>query len=107
MNGRPPSSPLDQALARAAAAAKAAPPPQQHVDPREMFARYFGLNVPTAQALMLRAVACMCGRCQGVGVQLEARLHFPIVGPPEVIVRPDAGAPAPEAAPPAPAEPSP
>ncbi len=58
-------------------------------DPVRFFAEFFGLGVPTLRALGISVVRCMCGRCNGVGVQLESRMHFPLMGPPEIIERTD------------------
>ncbi len=93
-----PMDPIAMARAAAAAAAKAQAP--QAIDPMQAFAQFFGLSVPALQALKANLVPCMCGKCQGVGIQAEARLHFLRTGQAEIITRGDAVAPpAPEAAP--------
>lgn len=93
-NGHGPKNPLEAMLA-AQQQRGMQPPAQQQIDPVQFFAQFFGLNVPTMRALMPSVAPCLCGKCQGVGVQLEVRLHFPILGPPEFITRGDAPKPAP------------
>lgn len=95
-NGHGPKGPLETMLALQRHTQ------QQQVDPVQVFASFFGLNGPTLRAMQPNVVPCMCGRCQGVGVQLEVRLHFPVVGPPEFTTRGDAVKA--DAAAPAPAE---
>lgn len=86
---------FDPAAMAAMQAGRGPVPPQagQAMDPVKLFLEFFGLSVPAAQALGINVVPCVCGRCQGVGVQAEARMHFPIVGPPEIIRRGDAPRP--------------
>lgn len=87
-NGRGPRNPLEAALAAAQAGPGAAV--QQQVDPLQIFNQFFNFNVPTLRALQPAVAPCLCGRCQGIGVQLEVRMHFPLIGPPEIITRGDA-----------------
>lgn len=83
--------PIDKAAvaAMAAKAAAAPPPPAPSMHPVVAFQQYFALPVPVLQALKPSVTQCLCGRCQGVGVQLEARMHFTPEGP-QLIERGDA-----------------
>jgi hypothetical protein len=89
MNGQ--GRPKNAIEAMLAAQQHGAPAPgQQRIDPIQFFGQFFGLSVPALSAMQPNMVPCMCGRCQGLGIQLEVRMHFPIVGPPELITRGDA-----------------
>ena len=72
-----------------------APAPQQGIPPAIVAKDFFGLSVPVMLALQPKEVPCLCGRCQGVAVQFEGRLHFLPNGQPEVITRPAPTAPEP------------
>jgi hypothetical protein len=79
-------------------AVRAAMAQQQQLQPRqvsegelhETIAKYLGLSPLQWTALKANVVPCMCGQCQGVGIQFESRWHFTKEGGLEGIVRGDA-----------------
>ena len=93
MNGQPIPSDA-KAVAEFAARLAGQPASQpQGVHPVIAAQSWLGLSVPTLQAMKPNVVQCLCGKCQGVAVQFEGRMHFIANGGPEMIQRSDVGKP--------------
>lgn len=75
------------AMGAMAARAPAAAQPQG-VPPVVIAQQYYGFSIPVLESLQPGTVPCLCGRCQGIAVQFNGRLHFLRDGRPEVISRP-------------------
>lgn len=90
MNGKG-RGPMDPRAAAAMAAAAGMHAKQ--VTPDElmgMFMQFFGLSGIAMQGLQAKLVPCMCGACQGIRIQLDGAMHFPLAGSPAIITRGDA-----------------
>jgi hypothetical protein len=91
MNGRSGQLPDAAALGAMAAARAARQAREQPTEssPGNAVANYLGLGVLQMQAMKAVELPCVCGRCQGICVQFEGRIHFLPNGAPEIIRRPD------------------
>jgi hypothetical protein len=84
-NGKLPTDP------RIASAMRGLPPPNtQQVQVVEAVRQFMAMSGPDMMTMMPTEVACLCGKCQGVGVQFEVRFHFNRLGMVEIIRRGDA-----------------
>lgn len=77
--------PIDPKLAEAM---RMSQPTPVRITPVDAVQQYLAMPVPVLAAMQPEMVQCLCGKCQGVAVQFNARVHFLANGGPEVVTRP-------------------